>query len=241
MDRTFFIRLTFPSSITASQTAEHYSLVPLLCLKLWTESNRQDNQERRLFPPSGYIRSVLPSMCQPHLQTCVRGDSTGALDFSASLPHNPLHIKPKAHILMSTVMVDRVTKKKRSWMMSRVRRVNTKPELAVRSALHRMGYRFRLHSPMLPGRPDIVLRRHNAVIFVHGCFWHRHQGCRKTTTPQVRRQFWVEKFVRNMQRDKKNYRLLRQQGWRILILWECQVADATALHRRLSAFLPVEQ
>jgi DNA mismatch endonuclease (patch repair protein) len=150
---------------------------------------------------------------------------------------NGLHTMAEVGILVPATMADRVTKEKRSWIMSRVRRADTKPEVIVRSTLHRMGYRFRLHAPKLPGRPDIVLRRYNAVIFVHGCFWHRHQGCKKTTTPKVRKRFWIAKFKRNVQRDRENYRLLRQQGWRILVLWECQVVDIPALGRRILAFL----
>ena len=148
-----------------------------------------------------------------------------------------MHKAVEMGILVPATMTDRVTREKRSWIMSRVRRADTKPEVVVRSTLHRMGYRFRLHDPRLPGRPDIVLRRHNAVIFVNGCFWHRHRACKKMTTPKVRKRFWVEKFKRNMERDRKNYRLLRRQGWRILVLWECQVDDIPTLGRRILAFL----
>jgi DNA mismatch endonuclease (patch repair protein) len=153
------------------------------------------------------------------------------------LRDNALHKAVEMGILVPATMADRVTREKRSWIMSRVRRADTKPEVVVRSTLHRMGYRFRLHDPRLPGRPDIVLRRHNAVIFVNGCFWHRHRACKKMTTPKVRKRFWVEKFKRNMERDRKNYRLLRRQGWRILVLWECQVDDIPTLGRRILAFL----
>jgi DNA mismatch endonuclease (patch repair protein) len=134
-------------------------------------------------------------------------------------------------------MVDTVTKETRSWIMSKVRRAHTKPEVAVRSMLHVMGYRFRLHDSRLPGRPDIVLKRCHAAIFVNGCFWHRHGGCKKTTTPDERKEFWLEKFQRNVERDKRNYRLLRQHGWRIMVVWECQVDDLSRLRRRVSAFL----
>jgi DNA mismatch endonuclease, patch repair protein len=124
-------------------------------------------------------------------------------------------------------------------MMSRVSAKDTRPEMIVRSLLHRMGYRFRLHDAKLPGRPDVVLKRHGVVVFVHGCFWHRHSGCKKATVPARNREFWLQKFGRNMQRDQKNYRLLRDQGWRILVIWECELNDASRLKQRVSDFIGV--
>lgn len=99
---------------------------------------------------------------------------------------------------------DRLTKARRSWNMSRIRGKDTTPEKAVRSLLHRMGYRFRLHVKRLPGRPDIVLPKYRAVIFVHGCFWHRHRGCKNCTTPTNNRGFWVKKLEGNARRDEPN-------------------------------------
>ncbi|WP_427184858.1 very short patch repair endonuclease [Bordetella bronchialis] len=96
------------------------------------------------------------------------------------------------------------------------------PEMLVRRAAHRLGLRFRLHVRSLPGTPDLVLARRRAVIFVHGCFWHRHQGCKKATTPKSNVQFWTKKFEGNTQRDTLNYQLLAQQGWRVIVLWQCQ-------------------
>src|SRR5207302_2718818 len=96
---------------------------------------------------------------------------------------------------------DRLTKERRSWNMSRIRGKDTAPEKVVRSLLHRMGYRFTLHSRKLPGRPDIILVKHKAVVLVHGCFWHRHKGCRNCTTPTNRREWWVEKLEGNATRD----------------------------------------
>ncbi|MDC8446286.1 MAG: very short patch repair endonuclease, partial [Nitrosomonas sp.] len=106
--------------------------------------------------------------------------------------------------------MDTLAPEKRSWNMSRIRGANTKPELAVRSMLHRMGYRFRIANKTLPGRPDIVLPKYRAVIFVHGCFWHRHPGCSKATTPKTRADFWSAKFDRNIERDAEVERRLAE-------------------------------
>lgn len=125
-------------------------------------------------------------------------------------------------------MNDIVSPEARSRMMSGIRGKNTKPEVAIRSVLHRLGFRFRLHARELPGRPDIVLRKHKALIFVNGCFWHRHAGCRLTTTPASNAAFWETKFARNVERDRQNYDLLRAAGWRIAIVWECEQRRTTA-------------
>ncbi len=114
------------------------------------------------------------------------------------------------------------SKEKRSQVMSRILGKNTKPELIVRKMLTAMGYRYRLHVKALPGKPDIVLRRHNTVIFVHGCFWHLHT-CRDGTMPKSRTEYWEEKLLRNKQRDKKHINALRKSGWQVLRLWECEV------------------
>jgi DNA mismatch endonuclease (patch repair protein) len=120
-------------------------------------------------------------------------------------------------------MADIVDRATRSRMMSGIRAGNTKPELAVRSFLHRAGLRFRLHSRSLPGTPDVVLPRWRTVVFVHGCFWHRHPGCPKAYTPKSNKAFWMTKFRRNVARDEMAVRSLRKAGWRIFTLWECQV------------------
>ena len=117
--------------------------------------------------------------------------------------------------------MDRLTKQHRSWNMSRIRGANTKPEIRVRSMLHRMGYRFRLHRKDLPGKPDIVLPKYETVIFVHGCFWHRHEGCRYTTSPSTRQEFWQAKFTANVVRDEALRDKLLEDGWRIATVWEC--------------------
>lgn len=117
-------------------------------------------------------------------------------------------------------MADHVSPEKRSWMMSRVRSKNTSPELTVRSMLHRRGHRFRLHVKKLPGNPDIVMPKYNAVIFVNGCFWHVH-NCRMFVLPGSNIEFWQEKSQRNLERDKRGIDNLRAAGWRVAIVWEC--------------------
>ena len=119
-------------------------------------------------------------------------------------------------------MHDRLTKERRSWNMSRIRSKNTTPEKIVRTALHRMGYRFRLHGKKLPGRPDIVLTKYKTVIFVHGCFWHRHHGCKNCTTPTTRKEWWVAKLEANVLRDLRHQQSLQQLGWKAIVVWECE-------------------
>lgn len=120
-------------------------------------------------------------------------------------------------------MRDRLTKARRSWNMSRIKGKDTGPERLVRSMLHQMGFRFRLHVKRLPGRPDIVLSRYRTVVFVHGCFWHRHRGCKNCTTPTNNRDFWVSKLNGNAARDRKHAKMLAGMGWRAIVVWECEV------------------
>jgi len=134
-------------------------------------------------------------------------------------------------------VVDTVTKTRRSEIMSRVRGKDTGPELVVRRLVHAMGYRFRLHRKDLPGTPDLVFPRLHSVIFVHGCFWHRHPGCKRTRTPKSRTAYWAEKFERNVQRDRANRRLLRQGAWRVLTIWECETVNPPRLEAKLRKFL----
>lgn len=135
-------------------------------------------------------------------------------------------------------MTDHVEPRKRSEIMRAVRSKSTGPELVVRSAAHRMGLRFRLHRKDLPGSPDIVLPGKMTVIFVHGCYWHRHANCEKATTPKSNTAFWQEKFDRNVIRDKKNIADLRKLGWRVIVLWQCQVKSIESaqklLHKKLT-------
>lgn len=121
--------------------------------------------------------------------------------------------------------------------MSRIRCKDTKPELTVRSMLHRMGYRFRLHIKSLPGCPDIILPKHRVVIFVHGCFWHRHPGCKYAYTPKSRQAFWNEKFEINQKRHKKVTEELEKLGWKTFVIWECEAAKPYQLHDRIVDYL----
>ena len=116
--------------------------------------------------------------------------------------------------------------------MAAVRGRDTAPELLVRSRLHRMGLRFRLHDTNLPGSPDIVLRRHNTVVLVHGCFWHGHD-CPRGRAPSTRQEFWLPKLTRNRERDQRQIDSLRALGWRVLVVWECETKEKTSLDRRL--------
>jgi len=134
-------------------------------------------------------------------------------------------------------MTDQLTKERRSWNMSRIRSKDTKPEKAVRSLLHGMGYRFRLHRKNLPGKPDIVMPKYRRIIFVHGCYWHRHPGCKFAYSPKSRVKFWTQKFQENVERDKINQQTLRELGWRVTIIWECEVNNLSKLRRRLRALL----
>ena len=133
--------------------------------------------------------------------------------------------------------MDKLTKEHRSWNMSQIRGKDTSPEKAVRSLLHRLGYRFRLHCKVLPGQPDIVLPRFQAVIFVHGCYWHRHKGCRYAYTPKTRIKFWQRKFDENVERDERTLKSLRKLGWHVLVVWECQISNEETLAKRLIRFL----
>lgn len=123
-------------------------------------------------------------------------------------------------------MTDIVNPQTRSRMMSGIAGKNTKPELALRRALHARGFRFRLHSAKVRGRPDLVLPKHLAVVFVHGCFWHRHTGCRYTTTPATRTEFWRAKFDANVARDSSVRTELHETGWRVATVWECALRKA---------------
>ena len=118
-------------------------------------------------------------------------------------------------------MTDRIDKETRSRIMSAIRSYGTRPEKWVRSALHRQGFRFRLHNKRLPGTPDLVLRKYKAVIFVNGCFWHQHANCKHSHLPQTRSEVWKKKFIRNVTRDQKVMYQLKIMGWRAAIIWEC--------------------
>lgn len=121
--------------------------------------------------------------------------------------------------------------------MSRIRGKDTGPEMLVRSILHAMGYRFRVHYNSLPGRPDIVLPKYRVALFVHGCFWHRH-GCKFSYTPKSRIEFWQTKFDQNVKRDRKALRALRSLGWKVGIVWECEAKSQTHIEKRIAKLLP---
>lgn len=133
-------------------------------------------------------------------------------------------------------MTDRISAEARSRLMSKVKNRNTTPELTVRRALHRMGYRFRLHRKDLPGHPDIILPKHKKVIFVHGCFWHGH-NCPRGKRPATNQEFWNKKIDRNIERDIQAQAALAAIGWDILVLWDCQVKKAALLQTILSEFM----
>lgn len=128
-------------------------------------------------------------------------------------------------------MADRLTSEERSRNMARIRSTNTGPEMRVRRAAHALGLRYRLHRRDLPGTPDIVFPSRRIAVFVHGCFWHRHEGCGKSTTPKSRVPFWTEKFARNVQRDTETQQALRTAGWMPVVIWECETNDPVRLAR----------
>ena len=135
-------------------------------------------------------------------------------------------------------MADVVDQATRSRMMSGIKGKNTRPEIVVRKGLHRAGFRFRLHARGLPGKPDLLLPKWRAVVLIHGCFWHRHEGCRFTTTPATRPAFWKEKFAANVLRDERTLVALQEAGWRVATVWECAVRrDPSGTTERLAEWI----
>lgn len=137
-------------------------------------------------------------------------------------------------------MIDTVSKERRSEIMSRIRSKGMKPEMAVRRMTHAMGYRYRLHYKKLPGTPDLVFPGRRKAIFVHGCFWHQHSdpACKKARVPESNRDFWVAKFERNVVRDAESQASLEEMGWRVLVIWECEIQrEGEGLAKRIAAFL----
>lgn len=120
-------------------------------------------------------------------------------------------------------MSDKLTPEKRSWNMSRIKGKDTKIEVEVRKYLFSKGYRFRKNDKRYPGKPDIVLPKYHVAIFVHGCFWHRHEGCKDATTPKTRTEFWLEKFDKNVKNDQIKQEKLRALGWKVIVIWECEL------------------
>lgn len=137
--------------------------------------------------------------------------------------------------------MDTLTRQARSERMSRIRGTNTKPELAVRHIVKALGYRFRLHDRKLPGKPDVVFAARRKVIFVHGCFWHRHNRCALARLPKSRLDFWLPKLESNRRRDRANRMRLTRLGWKSLVIWECEAQVVGTLKRRITKFLEAEE
>lgn len=140
---------------------------------------------------------------------------------------------------MRRASLDTLTANERTQRMRRVRSKDTKPELQVRRLVHGLGYRYRLHAGDLPGRPDLVFRPRRKAVFVHGCFWHRHEGCPRNRLPKSpeRRDFWRNKLDGNAQRDRRNQAALREMGWDVLVIWECETSRVDTLAEKITAFL----
>jgi DNA mismatch endonuclease (patch repair protein) len=138
-------------------------------------------------------------------------------------------------------VVDSLSPKERSEIMARVRSKNTRPELRVRKLVFALGYRYRLHDRKLPGSPDLVFKLRKKVIFVHGCFWHRHARCALARLPKSRVDFWIPKLEGNKLRDQRNKRALARQGWKVLTIWECQLGDLERVSNRIGRFLNAER
>ncbi len=133
--------------------------------------------------------------------------------------------------------MDKLSPELRSRNMARIGSKDTKPEMKVRRLVHAMGYRYRLHVKELPGKPDLVFSSRKKVIYVHGCFWHQHKGCREGKVPTSRESYWLPKLTRNVGRDRKHIRRLKRLGWEVLTLWECQLGDSKEVERKVRAYL----
>jgi len=131
-------------------------------------------------------------------------------------------------------LVDIYSPEKRSELMSKISGTDTKPEIAVRKYLHSKGFRFKKNDKRLPGKPDIVLPKYNTAIFVHGCFWHGHKDCKSSKLPKTNREFWENKISDTMKRDKKNFKVLRNRSWKVIIIWECELIKKSARKERLN-------
>jgi len=134
-------------------------------------------------------------------------------------------------------VADSFSKEHRSWIMSRIRSKDTIAEKRTRSLLHRMGYRFRIHRIDLPGNPDIVLKKHNLIIFCHGCFWHQHSACNRASIPKTNKDYWIPKLRRNVERFKRNKEQLIEMGWRVEVVWECETKNLEKLGEKLESIL----
>lgn len=139
-----------------------------------------------------------------------------------------------------TASTDTLSPEERSERMSRVRNKDTKPEMHVRRLVHSLGYRYQLHSGKLPGSPDLVFPGRKKVIFIHGCYWHRHEGCSRCRLPKSRLDFWAPKLEKNRLRDVENQAKLEEMGWDVLVVWECEVQEAAGLPGRIMSYLEDE-
>ena len=138
------------------------------------------------------------------------------------------------NLIRVIVITDKLSKERRSWNMSRIKNKDTEPEMKVRRVLHKMGIGYRLHRKDLPGKPDIVLKKYNTVIFVHGCYWHQHPGCKNATMPKTNVAFWKNKFEKNKMNDEKKAVMLIEMGWHVEVIWECEVNDPDKLKSKLT-------
>lgn len=136
-------------------------------------------------------------------------------------------------------MADTVTKEQRSLNMSLIRSKETKPEVFARSILHRLGFRFRKHVRQLPGKPDIILPKYKTAIFVHGCFWHQHKGCKRATIPKSNIDYWIPKLKGNVERDKQHRKNLEELGWNVAVIWECETKKADELIEKIKTIFAV--
>ncbi|MGO9404235.1 MAG: very short patch repair endonuclease [Terriglobales bacterium] len=162
---------------------------------------------------------------------------------SARQPGRPIlssSAKNRSQVMIPLSQMDTLTRQERSLRMSLVRGTDTKPEMAVRSTVHGLGYRYRLHVSKLPGKPDLVFPKLQKVLFVHGCFWHRHLGCSLARLPKSRLDFWVPKLTANRRRDRRNAAQLRKAGWKVCVVWECELSDTDRLEKKIKRFLDAE-
>lgn len=133
--------------------------------------------------------------------------------------------------------MDNLSKKQRRLCMSHIRSRDTQPEKTVRKILTRLGKKYRLHNKKLPGRPDIVIPKSKTVIFVNGCFWHQHKGCKRQTMPKVNLKYWKKKLERNIKKQKEDIKLLKKRGWKVFIIWECEAKKEKLLNKKVQKFL----
>lgn len=133
--------------------------------------------------------------------------------------------------------MDKFSPDKRSEIMRHIHGKDTGPEKKIRSTIHRMGFRYRMYVPNLPGKPDLVFPGKKRVIFVHGCFWHHHKNCKRGNFPKSRKDYWIPKLLRNQARDVKNAAKLRRLGWKVMVIWQCEISDMGKLSRRIARFL----